>query len=276
MTQLERKLVSGMFLLGLAAGRLSGECPKPGGGEAPIVSNPNRPTVSNPADLTQRGVAEIEYGWQRSWPGAGSRGDSLGGLFRFGLLCDLELRFNSDTFLRQRQEGVSRRGLGDTWTGVQYRFLKQTRVPAMAISYALKQPTASSRKELGSGRADHFLTYLASKDLGGFHADFNASFLDAGRPQQEGRDRNVELALSLTHALQGPLALTGEIYGDTRLNSDTPGFASTLWALSYSVNPRLTLDAAVDFGLTSGAARKQLLVGFTYALGDLYSRRQRP
>jgi len=261
-------------LAGPATLSVAQECPKPGGGEAPIVSNPNRPTVSNPADLTQRGVAEIEYGWGRAWPGAGSRGDAWGGLFRFGLLCDLELRFSFDSFLNQRQAAGSRRGFGDTWTGVQYRFRKQSAlVPSMAFSYALKHPTASSRKELGSGRADHFLTYLASKDLGGFHADFNASYLASGRSEAAGRDQNVELALSVSHALKGPLAITGELYGDTRLNDETPGFTSTLWALSYTVNPRLTLDAAIDFGLTSGAARKQLLVGFTYALGDLYSRR---
>lgn len=30
-----------------------------------IAANPNRPTVANPADITQYGVVELEYGWDR-------------------------------------------------------------------------------------------------------------------------------------------------------------------------------------------------------------------
>jgi len=33
-----------------------------------IIANPNRPTVSNPAHVTQYGVLELEYGWDRLWP----------------------------------------------------------------------------------------------------------------------------------------------------------------------------------------------------------------
>jgi hypothetical protein len=33
-----------------------------------IAANPNRPTVTNPAHVTQYGVLELEYGWDRFWP----------------------------------------------------------------------------------------------------------------------------------------------------------------------------------------------------------------
>jgi len=36
-----------------------------------IAANPNRPTVSNPAHVTQYGVLELEYGWDRMWPEEG-------------------------------------------------------------------------------------------------------------------------------------------------------------------------------------------------------------
>ena len=36
-----------------------------------IAANPNRPTVSNPAHVTQYGVVELEYGWDRLWPESG-------------------------------------------------------------------------------------------------------------------------------------------------------------------------------------------------------------
>src|ERR1700692_1739715 len=56
-----------------------------------IAANPNRPTVANPADITQYGVLELEYGWDRLWPGLGVQQTSVGGLLKFGMLCDVEV-----------------------------------------------------------------------------------------------------------------------------------------------------------------------------------------
>src|SRR5438552_14749239 len=66
-----------------------------------IAANPNRPTVANPADITQNGVLELEYGWDRLWPGERVQQRSVGGLLKFGMLCDVELRWNTTSFLSQ-------------------------------------------------------------------------------------------------------------------------------------------------------------------------------
>ena len=65
-----------------------------------IVANPNRPTVANPADITQYGVLEVEYGWDRFWTEEDSRRKSVGGLVKFGMLCDVELRWGTTSFCR--------------------------------------------------------------------------------------------------------------------------------------------------------------------------------
>ena len=65
--------------------------------------------------------------------------------------------------------------------------------------------------------------------------------------------------------------MTGELYGDTRLPSAVPGFVSTLWALTYTVTPRLVVDAGMDVALTPDAPfRKRLVVGLVYSLAELY------
>jgi hypothetical protein len=64
-----------------------------------IAANPNRPTVSNPAHVTQYGVLELEYGFDRFWPQEGIRQTSLGGLLKFGMFCDIELRWNTTSLL---------------------------------------------------------------------------------------------------------------------------------------------------------------------------------
>src|SRR5256884_6210947 len=52
-----------------------------------IAANPNRPTVANPADITQYGVLELEYGWDRPWPQEGRQQASVRGLFEFWMRC---------------------------------------------------------------------------------------------------------------------------------------------------------------------------------------------
>jgi len=66
-----------------------------------ITANPNRPTVTNPAHVTQYGVLELEYGWDRLWPEEGIHQTSIGGLLKFGMLCDIELRWNTTSLLSQ-------------------------------------------------------------------------------------------------------------------------------------------------------------------------------
>ena len=236
-----------------------------------ITANPNRPTVANPADITQYGVLELEYGWDRLWPEEGVRQASLGGLLKFGLLCDLELRWNTNSFLSQIDSSGTHRSFGDNWLGPQIRFYRQTkRVPTLAAAYAVKIPSASTADGLGSGRVDHAFTLLASKDIARFHFDFNLSQLLVGRPTAAGFDNNQQMNLAFSHVIRGGLQFTGEFYGDTRLNPATPGFASCLWAFTYTVVPRLVLDAGFEAGLTSGGPHRHVFVGFTYSIANLY------
>jgi hypothetical protein len=237
----------------------------------PMAANPNRPTVANPADITQYGVLELEYGWDRFWPEANSTLTSGGGLLKFGLLCDLELRWNTVSYISVTDPSGNTRGIGDNAVGPQLRFYHQTKhVPSLAVSYSVKIPSADSAKGLGSGKVDHAFLFLASKDIAGFHLDFNvAEFLD-GRTSGSGFDKNQLLTLSTAHPIRGPLALTAEFYGTTELNSSTPGFASTLWALSYAVTKRFVVDGGYEAGLTAGGPHRHAFFGATYSIANLY------
>jgi hypothetical protein len=234
-----------------------------------IVANPNRPTVADPADITQYGVLELEYGWDRVTPGADVRQTSFGGLLKFGLLCDVELRWTTTSFLSQTDASGTQRGIGDNWLGPQIRFYRQTkRVPSLAFSYAVKIPSASD--SLGSGRTDHAFTFLVSKDIAHFHFDFNVSQFLIGRLNASGFDKNQQLNLAFSHTVRGNLLFTGEFYGDTRLNQATPSFVSSLWALTYTVTPRLVIDGGFEAGLSSGGPHRHAFVGMTYSIVNLY------
>jgi len=236
-----------------------------------IVANPNRPTVANPADITQYGLLELEYGWDRIWPQAGTHQTSTGGLLKFGLLCDVELRWTMTSFLSQTSGGVTQTGTGDNWLGPQIRIHKQTRrVPTLSFGYAVKIPSASAEEGLGTGRVDHSFTFLISKDIFHVHFDFNATQFWIGRQNASGFDRNDQLNLAFAFPIHGHLQFTGEFYGDTELNESAPGFASSLWALTYTVRPRLVIDGGFEAGLTSGGPHRHAFAGMTYSIANLY------
>lgn len=236
-----------------------------------IAANPNRPTVSNPADITQYGVLELEYGWDQPWTEEGVQAKSVGGLVKFGLICDVELRWGNTSFLSLTDGSGTHQSFGDNWIGSQIRFYRQTKqVPTLAFSYAIKIPSATAEYGLGTGRVDHQFTFLAAKDIAHFHFDFNISEFLIGCPNASGFDHNQELNLAFSHFIYRGLQITGEVYGDSRLNQSSPAFASTLWAMTYTVVPRLVIDGGVESGLTSGGPHPHAFVGATYSIANLY------
>jgi Putative MetA-pathway of phenol degradation len=105
-------------------------------------------------------------------------------------------------------------GFGDTWLGLKYRFLQQTRRrPSLAFFYQAKVPSASVVAGLGSGQVDHAPSLLVSKDLHSVHFDFNVTPLFVGRPVGSGFDHNTGFALSAAAHLIGRLSVVGEGYG---------------------------------------------------------------
>ena len=236
-----------------------------------IAANPNRPTVSNPAHVTQYGVLELEYGWDRFWPAGGIRQNSLGGLLKLGMLCDVELRWNTTSFISQTDASGRHHTIGDNWLGTQVRFHRQTRrLPTMAFSYAFKIPSASTESGLGTGHVDHSFTFASSENIAHFNLDFNFTQFLIKRPTASGFDENQQLALAFSHAIRGRLQFAGEFYGQTQLNETTPSYISSLWALTYTVVPRLVIDGGFEAGLTSGGPHRHAFVGATFSIANLY------
>jgi hypothetical protein len=179
---------------------------------------------------------------------------------------------DNDKLALGKQQAGGQIGTGDNWFGPQIRFYHQTaHVPTLSIAYAVKAPTASTTKGFGSGRVDHAITMLESKDLAGFHFDVNETYFLIGRQNASGFDENLQMNLALSHPLKGHLSINGEFYGDTELNASQPAFASTLWALTYGITPRLVIDGGIDEGLTHGANQKRVFAGVTYSIANLYS-----
>jgi hypothetical protein len=251
------------------------------GGEEPVVAaSPSQPVVTDSPDTIGIGVGELEYGWQRAWLGGGADASSSGTMFKMGVSCNFEFR----TYFTAWQSSTvaptaAVEGIGDTWLTGQYRFHRQSReLPALAVHYTYKQPTADSQLGLGSGQRDQIVAISAGKDIGETSFNFETKYIRLGQPSGATASRYQEYSFNATHALVRNFALTGEIYSDTRHSAGGPALVSTLWSIGYSPNARLVFDSGIDVGLTHGAPDKRYFAGVSYALGDLYKplRHHRP
>lgn len=237
-----------------------------------VISVPSRPTVTSATDTTQCGVVELEYGLERQWPGEGGNRDDLSGGLRFGLTPRLDFHWSSSDFVHIMDGAGDRTGFGDTWLGLRYRFLGQIKHrPSLGLFYAAKVPSANRLLGLGSGQVDHSLSFLASKDLHRLHFDFNLIELLAGRPTASGFDHDTGFALATWLPVTHRLSVVVEPYGYSSLYPSSPAFASATAGFNYKVQPRLYLDSGLDVGVTSGAPRKRVFVGITYAVANAYS-----
>ena len=231
-----------------------------------LIATPNRPTVTNTAETTQFGVLEIEFGINSA-----ARQQSLQGLLKFGLLRDVELDWAGNPW--QHDASVHYVGVSDNYAGFRWRFLHQAnRQPTLTVEYSAKFPTAGPFE--GSGEVDHVVTLLSTKDFPKrFHVDANLGYAWLGHPGG-GFNRNWLPTGALTYSLTQKWQLAMEFSGATRANATMPAVTQNLWAVSYTLRPRLVLDSAVQFRVTGNVPRAGYLGGLTYSIADLYHRRR--
>jgi hypothetical protein len=233
-------------------------------GDSSIAAVPNRPTFSTTAEAVQKGVFEIEFGLE-----AAAGHQDLNGLFKFGLLGNLELRFGNNPILRDA--GVA--GLGDSGAGLKFRFIKQKgALPTLSALYAATIPSAMAG--LGAGTLGHSAGILVSKDFGKHHLDFNESIQWLGRPDANGFDQDYFTALAYAHPVTSKFQVTAEIAGYSRANGATPSTLTILQALTYAVSPRLILDGGGYIAAHGNLPRVTFFLGITYSVVDLYHRLQ--
>ena len=107
-----------------------------------LVAVPNRPTFATTAEAVQRGVLEIEFGFE-----AADSHQNMNGLLKFGLFKNLELRLANNPF--QRDNGVA--GLTDTGVGFKFKVFPQKGPrPTFSILYTATLPTATNGLGIGA------------------------------------------------------------------------------------------------------------------------------
>ena len=229
-----------------------------------LTAAPSRPVWTAGAATTQCSVLETDYGWQWQGMGAGVRQTAAAMSVRYGLTPRLDLRWGVPALLMQSGGGAALvHGVSDQSLSFTYRFQEQgQRLPALAVGYGFKIPTANPAKGFGSGYVDHQLAFIASRDVGRLHFDFNTvGILGGGRGGFNGATQ-CGFVLSSAASRQVTWLLEG-VGGSQPGTEDRLGQATA--GVQWSVRPWLVVDTAYTRAYTAGSPRQQFTVGWTWS-----------
>ncbi len=225
-----------------------------------LIAVPNRPTFATTAETVQRGVLEIEFGFE-----AADGHQNLNGLLKFGLFKNLELRIANNPF--ERDQGLA--GMTDTGAGFKLKiFPEKDRRPTFSLLYTATLPTAT--QGLGAAGVGQSVQVLLSKDFGKHHIDLNEGVQFVAREGTPGFDHNYFSSFSYSHPIGEKWGWTGEVAGFSWTNATTPATLTLLGAGTYSPTPRLVIDAGIYVAAYGNLPRVTGFAGFTLAIADLY------
>jgi hypothetical protein len=229
-----------------------------------VAATPTRPNWSTGAQTTQCNVIEFDSGWLRQPMGHGVDQTLFPSSVRYGLTPKLDLRWGMLGPVVQSGGGESAvHGVTDQWFSARYRFLDQSHwTPALALSYGFKDATANPAKGFGSGYADHNLIFIASRDFGRAHFDFNTVGILAGAPH--GEEGAAQYGLALSVAVTKKFAWMLESDGGPQPGT-SDRYGAALTGGSYTVRPWLVVDGAYTRVYTDCSPHALYSVGFTFA-----------
>ncbi len=229
-----------------------------------LAASPSRPYWDSGAATTPCGNIETDFGWIWQPMGGGVRQRLLVSSVRYGLTPRMDLRWGVTNHIAQSGGGTEPlEGVGDQSVSTTYRFREQGRwVPAMAFSYGFELPEANPAKGFGSGFGDHQFLFIASRDQGSIHLDFNTVGLLEG--EASGHEGAVQFGLALTRPVTRRLSWILESYGGQQPGTKER-FGAGLTGGSFILRPWLVLDGAYTRTYTAGSPRQQILFGVTCA-----------
>ena len=236
---------------------------------------PSRPNITNSAEFQKPGVLQIEYGYDGNFRSDEFRSQQTAPFtLRFAASERVLLDFNIDTVISEVDEMRERKtGVGDTRVGVQVLALKDTEQhPALAFAYYVKLPSASSEKELGTGRTDHRVVALLSKKIGKTDFDFNVVYLNVGREFGDKRVSGGQAAFAVSREFKNKFGIVGEIAGQSEDDVQPKGVFA-LGALTYKADKHVQFDVGARFGLNPAAPRVGIFAGVVVGIADFFKKR---
>jgi hypothetical protein len=232
-----------------------------------------RPLAIDDADPADAGQFEFETGAAYEHDSGCKHWDFPFGL-TYGLVRSVEVGAGFGGQAEERTEILDdagaedtciESGIGDMTLGAKWQFMESCPLGARhALAPSVKLPTADDDKELGSGKTDYDLMWIASRSIGakaGVHLNLGYSWI--GGPDADILHYGVALDYQLADAVQW----VGEVFAGKELAGGGDMAVQYNTGLRWNPAESLTLDIAGGSTLSGDAPGFTATTGLTWAFG---------
>jgi hypothetical protein len=245
-----------------------------------VVALAQQPFYTDDADVTEYRRVHMEFSNQYSWLQTSLypnlRQNTAVFQINYGISRNLEVGIDSPLLALFNAQGFIPKipvGIGDTNLTVKWNFQqekKDSRWPALTVSFAVESPTGDEARQLGSGLADYGVNTVIQKHVGEKAVvRFNNGLLFSGNTLTgvvglQAQGMVYSSGASITRQASEALLLGVEVNGAVAQSAMLGKAAlQTQFGGKYALGKATTLDFGVLMGRFVGSPRFGIQVGFS-------------
>ena len=229
--------------------------------------NPTRPTVANGASIQDRGVLQIETGYDAFPQRTSGNQQTVAVSLSYVPLEWLRLDYGWSAFGHQESADGEASGVGTIQIGGKVVLFKENyhrAAPGIAVQYEAEFPTASHRELQNFGQQFILLLNHHYGRNGVVDVIVNASLVQSACQTPTGCSYGGQQSFALSYHLQKHTRLYAEVFGQNSSQSNTPPGTYAFAGFYHQFRECFGLDGGVRFGLTDHSARAGTTIGLVF------------
>lgn len=229
--------------------------------------SPTRPTVANSATIQDKGVLQIEIGYDAFPQHIPGNQQTVATSLYYAPLERLRLDFAWSAFSHQASDEGVANGIGTIQLGGKFVVHKEeyNRIkPGIALQYQAELPTGSSRLLQGFGQQIILLLNHHYGRNGILDVIVNGSLVQSDCQTRNGCTYGGQQSFALSYHLDKQTRLYAEIFGQNNSQSNAPPGTYAFGGFYRQFNDHFGLDGGVRFGLTNNSASVGTTIGVVF------------
>ena len=219
--------------------------------------SPTRPTVANGASIQDKGVLQVETGYDAYPQRIAGNQQTVPVLVSYVPLERLRLDYGWSAFSHQESADGTASGVGTIQVGGKVVLFKENyhrAAPGIAVQYEVELPTASNRVLQGFGQQFILLLNHHYGRNGVFDVIVNASLVQSECQMPKSCSYGGQQSFALSYHLQKHTRLYAEVFGQNNSQSNTPPGTYAFWRLYHQFSDSFGLDGGMRVGVTDHSA----------------------
>lgn len=238
-----------------------------GAGAQELGLSPTRPTIANSATIQNRGVLQLEIGYDAYPQHVPGNQETASANLYYAPLDRLRLDFGWSPCSHQEKDGDTATGVGTIQTGGKIELFKEKYgrpAPGLAIQYEAELPTASEEALQGFGQQFTFLANHHYGRKGVVDVIANGSLVQSDCQTHTGCSYGGQQSFALSYHLRENTRLYAEVFGQNNSQSNTPPGTYVFSGFYQKVRDAFGIDGGVRFGVTDQSASIGMTLGMVF------------